>query len=130
MKIKMILHITTQRQWNKAQVTGLYYPEHFELDGFIHCSSAAQVLNVADSFYRGQADLLLVCIDPKKVEAPLKYEPPVHPHGGFDPSPSDTIDLYPHIYGPLNLDAVVMVEAFRPKPDGTFELPEFIAALV
>lgn len=126
----MILHITSKKQWDKAQVSGLYYPDNFTLDGFIHCSSAAQVLGVANNFYAGQTDLLLMCIDPKKVEAPLKYEPPIHPHGGYDPSPTDTIDLYPHIYGPLNLDAVVMVEDFVARPDGRFDLPEIIAALV
>jgi uncharacterized protein (DUF952 family) len=124
--MKIILHITSYAEWEEARTEGVYAPESLKKDGFIHCSTAMRVLDVANNFYQGQNDLLLVCIDKNKLQARVKYEPPVHP-GVYEPSPMDTVDLYPHIYGPVNLDAVVMVVEFPPNPDGTFDLPRMVA---
>jgi uncharacterized protein (DUF952 family) len=124
--MKIILHITTYDAWARARTEGVYAPESLKTDGFIHCSAVTRVIDVADNFYTGQKDLLLVCIDKEKLTSRLKYEPPVHP-GTYEASPSDTIDLFPHLYGPLNLDAVVMVVEFPPNDDGTFELPRMVA---
>ncbi len=128
MATKIILHIASRDAWEDALATGEYRTETLDIDGFIHCSTALQVLKVAERYYCGQEDLMLLCIDRKKVAPMLKYEPPVSP-SSFEPSPADTIDLYPHIYGPLNLEAVVMAVEFLPKPDGTFSLPNMVAEI-
>lgn len=108
----MILHITRRSDWEAAQAMGDYRLDSLDTEGFIHCSTPEQVLGPANELYRGQPELVLLVIDPSRLEARLVYE-----------------DLYasgiafPHIYGPLNLDAVVKVVPFPPGSDGSFELP-------
>lgn len=106
----MILHITHQDHWQQAQQIEIYQAESLITEGFIHCSQPEQVVWVANRFYRGQSSLVLLCIDPDLVEAEIKYE---------------TADeqLFPHIYGAINLDAIVDVLDFPPNPDGSFSLP-------
>src|SRR5712691_8131010 len=77
--------------------------------GFIHASTARQVTGVANSFYRGAPDLLVLVIDTDKLTAPLAYD--VVP-GADEP--------FPHIYGPLNPGAVIGTLPFEPGPDGSF----------
>jgi glutathione S-transferase len=77
--------------------------------GFIHASTADQVALVANAFYQGAPDLLLLVIDTERVDPEIRYE---HVPGQAAP--------YPHIYGPLNVDAVVAARPFGPGPDGQF----------
>lgn len=79
--------------------------------GFIHCSFAHQVRGVADAFYRGRSDVVLLTIDRSLVRAEIREEAP--PGGA---------DRFPHIYGPLNLDAVAAVEPIAMRVDGTLAL--------
>jgi uncharacterized protein (DUF952 family) len=108
-----IYHIATAAGWAQAQQDGHYTMSTLDRtlaqEGFIHASVAEQVTRVANAFYRGQPDLLLLVIDPALVEADIRYEP-----AGGQPLP------YPHIYGPLNLGAVVQTRSFTPAPDGQF----------
>jgi uncharacterized protein (DUF952 family) len=67
--------------------------------------------------------LVLLVIDPSKLEAELKWEPPAEP----EPTHAREGELFPHIYGPLNLDAVQEILAFEPDKDGKFTLPEELA---
>jgi len=108
----MILHITHRSDWEAAQATGEYRADSLAAEGFIHCSTVGQVLGPANEFYRGQDDLVLLVIDPARLAAELVYEDSYHIGTAF-----------PHIYGPLNLDAVTSVVPFPPLADGTFELP-------
>lgn len=107
----MILHITQQRDWEAAQKAGVYRGDTLASEGFIHCSTSQQVVTVANTFYRGQAGLVLLRIDPALVAPEIRWE---------EGAPGQR---FPHIYGPLNLDAVVAVIDFPPQPDGTFVLP-------
>ena len=118
-----ILHITHQNDWQAALESGAYQTPSLIKDGFIHCSTDAQALRVANNFYRGQTDLVLLVIDSDKLVALLKFEGPINPQTG-QPEP-DVQDLFPHIYGAINLEAVTKVVAFPPNPDGTFTLPKF-----
>ena len=127
--MKIILHITTLDEWAQARAAGVYAPESLAHEKFIHCSLASQVIEVANNYYTKQQDLLLVCIDPRYLESPLKYEPPFM-GDGTEPSPTGTLSLFPHIYGPLNLDAVIMVVEFPPEPNGTFTLPRLVRDIV
>ncbi len=117
-----ILHITHQTDWQAALEAGAYQSPTLAKDGFIHCSTDAQALRVADNFYRGQADLVLLVIDTDKLTAPLKFEGPINPQTGQPET--DVQDLFPHIYGAINLDAVTKVVPFPPNVGGTFTLPK------
>lgn len=110
--MNLILHIVSQTAWQTAVHRGSYRPDSFDADGFIHCSTPAQVLGPANSLFRGQAGLVLLCIDPDRVAAPIVYED-CYAAG----------EAFPHIYGELNLDAVLGVIRFPPAADGTFALP-------
>ncbi|HUH97861.1 MAG TPA: DUF952 domain-containing protein [Anaerolineales bacterium] len=115
-----ILHITSRKAWQAAQRAGQYAPPSLTSEGFIHCSTRAQVLPVAEKFYRGQTGLILLVIDPTRLASALKWEPP------FDGAPPPGVSgaaAFPHIHGPLNLEAVVQVLDFEPASDGQFVLP-------
>lgn len=115
----MILHITTRDEWHTAQKRGDYRAPSLETEGFIHCSMAKQVAHVANAFYRGQKGLVLLVIDEDHVQPEVKWEAPA---GAPAPGISES-DSFPHIYGPLNLDAVFEVVDFEPDETGSFQLP-------
>lgn len=108
----MILHITSRDDWEAAQVWGQYHADTLETEGFIHCSTPAQVLIPANALFRGRRDLVLLVIDPHHVDVPIVYED-CYQSG----------QVFPHIYGALPVEAVVRVVPFRPKEDGSFQLP-------
>ena len=116
----MIFHITSRTAWDEAQKRGDYRAEGFAREGFIHCSTLAQVLPVANNFYKGHSGLILLEIEPTLLSAKLKWEPPT---GGAPPPGVAKGDMFPHIYGPINIDAVVRTIDLTTKPDGTFDLP-------
>jgi uncharacterized protein (DUF952 family) len=116
----MIFHITNRKAWAEAQSKGEYIAESLASEGFIHCSTLAQVLPVADKFYKGQGGLVLLIIEPTLLSSTLKWEPP---SGGTPPLGVPAGDKFPHIHGPINLDAVVNVLDFVLDSDGTFHLP-------
>ncbi|WP_019156298.1 DUF952 domain-containing protein [Robertmurraya massiliosenegalensis] len=108
----MILHIMNKTDWSKAQEGTVYSPSSLNTDGFIHCSTKEQVLGVANFLFQGQEGLVLLCIDSKRVKAEVIYED-LYESG----------KLFPHIYGPLNIDAVERVIDFPANKDGDFEIP-------
>jgi uncharacterized protein (DUF952 family) len=108
-----IFHLTSRSSWSVAQKAGAYSADSLASDGFIHCSRAEQVLRVAEAFFAGQRGLALLVIDPGRLNAELRWEP------GTD-LPTES---FPHVYGPINLDAVVEVLDFEPGKDGKFHLP-------
>lgn len=116
-----IYHITHLRDWQAGQSSGWYRTASLEKEGFIHCSTAQQVARVANAFYQGQVDLVLLKIDEAQVQHEVRFEPPVHPQTG-QPEPGNP-DLFPHIYGALNADAVMQALPFHPGEDGQFTLP-------
>lgn len=108
----IILHITDREGWAKAEPEGRYVPEAFEAEGFIHCSTTEQVVGVANARFRARTGLILLVIDTGKVNAKIVYE---NLEGGSQ--------MFPHIYGALNVDAVARVAEFEPGGDGYFSLP-------
>ena len=112
-----IYHITSREEWQAAQAAGEYRADSLAAQGFIHASTAAQVTDTADLFYRGEDGLVLLCIDTSRVAATIKRE------AASGQGHAAGAGLFPHIYGPLNLDAVVQVLDFPCRVDGTFELP-------
>jgi len=115
----MILHIASKSDWNAAQTHGEYVAPSLDTEGFIHCSTEKQVLHVANAFYRGRTDLVLLKLDETGLKPELKWEPPA---GAPAPGISET-DLFPHLYGPINLTAVALALDFSPDSAGKFILP-------
>jgi uncharacterized protein (DUF952 family) len=118
----MILHITTPNEWEKAQLEGEYTAPSLQTDGFIHCSMIKQTVDTANIFFRGQSGLMLMCIDENKLKSECKYE---DPSGGGQHDPG-VGKLFPHVYGPINLSAVIKVVDFPSNDDGFFVLPNEI----
>jgi uncharacterized protein (DUF952 family) len=109
-----ILHITKQAAWVAAQQAGSYTAPSLATEGFIHFSTPEQVRWVAQQFYRDEPDLVLLEVDPALLTAELRYEESVP--GQF----------FPHLYGPLNLDAVRAAHPFAPDADGEFRVPTLV----
>jgi uncharacterized protein (DUF952 family) len=109
----LIYHIATTADWDRACRDGEYTTSTrgrtLAEEGFIHASTASQVALVANAFYQGEPDLLLLVIDTALVGPEIRYE---HVPGQASP--------YPHIYGPLNASAVVEARSFGPGSDGQF----------
>jgi uncharacterized protein (DUF952 family) len=111
--VSIIYHIALAGDWEQALEDGQYSisTRGLTLDevGFIHSSTAAQVAAVANAYYKGASDLLLLVIDTTRVSAEIRWE---DVPGSQAP--------YPHIYGPLNTDEVIEARPFEPGPDGVF----------
>jgi glutathione S-transferase len=109
----LIYHIALDRDWRDAQAAGEYRVSTrgrtLEEEGFIHCSDAHQVAAVANSFYTGAAGLVLLTIDSDRLSSELRYERVA----GAD-------EAFPHVHGPLDVNAVIRVSRFEPGADGTF----------
>jgi uncharacterized protein (DUF952 family) len=101
----------TQAAWDEAARAGSYRADTLETEGFIHCSQADQVARVANARFCGREDLVLLWIDPARVRAQIKYE-----------DASDGSGTFPHIYGPLDIDAVARVTEYR-ESEGEFQQP-------
>ena len=117
----MILHIVKRHDWEDAIRKGEYAPASLETEGFIHCSTAAQVVGTADLFYRGQSDLIIVCLEEGQLTSRLIYEPAAR----VGDRRADA--LFPHIYGPLNLEAVSEICEFPCDAEGRFVLPNTLS---
>lgn len=111
-----LLHLLPADEWAAAPDAGELAPASLAEHGFVHLSSAEQVALPATRLFRGRDDLLLLVVDPDLLGAEVRWEPGL---------PSDPADLrFPHLYGPLPLDAVVATVEYRPDDDGTFSAPQ------
>jgi len=117
----VIFHIAIRADWEAALHIGSYAPPSLGAEGFIHCSTRAQIISTANLFYRGRRDLMLISIDETRLGAPLSYEAPASAQDARAAS------LFPHIYGALNLDAVTGADPFPCSSDGSFELPSVVS---
>ena len=116
---EFIYHITTRPPGLPRSRQGIIPPDSLASQGFIHCSKVDQILRVANNYYSGQTGLVILEIDPARLEPGLRWEP------GAD----KTDELFPHLYGPLNLDAVMRVVDFAPASGGKFSLPPSIGKI-
>jgi uncharacterized protein (DUF952 family) len=95
-----IYHVTTAEEWTSAQKTGAYTSPSLNDEGFIHCSSdQAQVKGVLERYFAGKTNLVALVIDTDLLKSRFIYE--------WSPSTADT---FPHVYGPINTDAVTEVQ--------------------
>lgn len=117
----IILHIIPEGVWARVQQYADYRGDTLDAEGFIHFSTPAQVTATANRRFKGHTGLLLLVVDPAKLAHELKYEAPFE--GTAAPGDDYRDQRFPHLYGPLNLDAVLDALPFPPGDDGTFTLP-------
>ena len=116
--VQWLYHIATAPDWDQARQDGEYRTStrgrSLSEEGFIHASTAAQVLPVANAVYQDeQQDLLLLVLDSSRITAEIRREPVP---GWADP--------FPHIYGPLDVAAVVAAVPLERDPAGSFRWPD------
>lgn len=119
---RLIFHLTTPAQWQQAQRAGSYQADSLKTEGFIHASTLQQVITVANAFYRSQSELILLCLDLDRLTAAIRWESPVHPSSTAADAIAET-EVFPHIYGAINLDAVQDAIALTKNEAGAFYLP-------
>lgn len=98
----VIFHLAEAAWWDPTAPE--YAPAEFASDGFVHCSTAEQLRDVATSFYSDRTDLVLLTIDPRRLHPELRWEP------GSHGEPDD----FPHVYGAINRDAIVVARPYVP----------------
>jgi uncharacterized protein (DUF952 family) len=102
-----IVHICSRSDWAAALKKWTYQADSLAAIGFIHCSMPSQVLGTANQYFPGRTDLMLVWVDPHHLEAEVRWE-------------AGDAGIFPHVYGPINLEAVTAVLDFPPDEDGVF----------
>jgi uncharacterized protein (DUF952 family) len=107
-----LYHITPRASWTQASAGGSYAGDTLATEGFIHCSTRSQVLEVANRLFRGRQGLVLLVLDPGRIEDRIAWE---NLEGGRE--------LYPHVYGPIPREAVRSVVELPAGPNGSFSLP-------
>ncbi|QTL02818.1 DUF952 domain-containing protein [Aquabacter sp. L1I39] len=112
----VVFKITPAAPWALAEAAGRFEGAPVDLaDGYIHFSTADQVVETAAKHFAGQADLLLVAVDATLLGEGLRWEPS---RGGA---------LFPHLYGPLPLTAVRWVKPLPLGADGAHAFPDVSA---
>ncbi|MEI9953127.1 MAG: DUF952 domain-containing protein [Pseudomonadota bacterium] len=106
-----VFHITERGAFAAALESGAYEAESLQAEGFIHCSTRAQVLRSAARFFGGKSGLVLLCVDAERLGTSLRYE-------------AADGEAFPHCYGAIPLEAIPAVIDFPCRPDGSFALPE------
>ena len=104
----MILHLMPRPAWEQWRVAGTYEPPSLASEGFVHCTGNDDLmLAVANRFYSGEpGEVVVVTLDEGRLTREVRWEAPAHPDGT---APTDNEPLFPHVYGPLDREAVVRV---------------------
>ncbi len=110
--------MTDKASWERAKTLGVFHGE-LEDQGFVHLLEPDQVLKIANASFAGREDLLLLVLHRARVRSSI-----------FEADLYKTGELFPHILGTLNLEAVMMVLDFPPSDDGTFKMPMRLTMLM
>ena len=94
----MIFHIAEKSVWEACGKLDSYVPSEYLNEGFVHCSKLSQIEKTAHNYYRGRTDLVLLELDPEKLQSVLRYE---NLNGGEE--------NFPHVYGELHKSAIIQV---------------------
>ncbi|HMN13603.1 MAG TPA: DUF952 domain-containing protein [Bellilinea sp.] len=108
---RFIYHIITDQAYKAALNLGEYRAESLANEGFIHFSTMEQVLGTAQRFYKEHNDLVLLEVDTDVVRSEIRIEE------------SEPGNWFPHLYGPLNLDAITGSRQFTKDEAGEFVFP-------
>lgn len=104
--------------WEAVRNNPMLYESTLSREGFIHACQWRQLNRVANTYFQGVNELTLLAVNPAKVMPPIRWE-----------ESRSTGDVYPHIYGTLNLDAVTQAQTLERGADGRFEIPSIEPAL-
>jgi uncharacterized protein (DUF952 family) len=110
--VATLVHICGRREWAAASSSGELRPASLSDHGFVHLSPVEQVHWPANRLYAGRTDLVLLYLNADRLGAPIRWE------RGVPTDPAAM--LFPHLYGPLPVEAVIAVTPYLPKPDGSF----------
>jgi uncharacterized protein (DUF952 family) len=105
-----LFHLLDAAEWEQALEAGRYAPSSLAREGFIHLSTEAQLLGTATKWFAGRDRLCVLELASDRLLAELRYEPVGD-------------QRFPHLYGGLNLDAVVEVGTLSRGADGVFSMP-------
>jgi uncharacterized protein (DUF952 family) len=103
--------VLTADQWVTLSAGVFHGAAIDKADGFIHLSTASQLTETADRHFTGQNDLIIVAIDLRVLGSAVRWEPSRHGQ------------LFPHVYAPLVLEAVIAWRPLERQPDGSVRLP-------
>jgi uncharacterized protein (DUF952 family) len=111
--VRRIYKICSASAWREAERQGVYRGSADDIrDGFIHFSLASQVAETAKKHFFGQTALFLIAVNADALGEALRWEP------------SRNDELFPHLYGELDLGAVTAIHDLSARPDGTHDIPE------
>ena len=108
--MSIILHITQNKQWKEAKLSGIYRGDTLDTEGFIHCSTPKQIIPTANRFFLHKQGLIVLFIDTDRIQSEIRYEA------------AENGKIFPHIYGVLNTNAVLKVLELSAGEDGRFQL--------
>lgn len=106
----LIYHIADSNGWERAQTNGRYVHPSLSSEGFIHTSTKEQLENTANRYFKLDPEITVLYIEEDSVDEAIKLEPATNG------------ELFPHIYGTLNIEAVVQTRVFKRDADGTFHI--------
>jgi uncharacterized protein (DUF952 family) len=109
---QLLLHLAPSERWRAWPAGQPYLPAEYERDGFVHCTAGDELLlRVANHHYQATpGKFVLLVIDQQLLTAPVRWEAP----------PDGLAPAFPHIYGPIDLAAIVAVRPVRRAPNGLF----------
>ena len=100
----IIYHITQPEIWNHPKPDGLFYGDSLSQLGFIHCCTKNQISGVLKNWFAGKKDLLILEIEVEKIDVKVIFE-----------NLEGNSELFPHIYGAVNLEAIQSVNEIDPE---------------
>jgi uncharacterized protein (DUF952 family) len=123
----LIFHIVEEKEYLRLIGSDAYFPAGFSECGFVHCALEGSVVSIADDYYSSVEErLLLLMIDPSKLQSETRYEAAV-PGQGAGTRHLSTSPVFPHIYGPINFAAVEGVGILHKEQHGYVWPKDFIS---
>lgn len=110
--MRLTYHATPKAHFDALDPTEPYLPADYETDGFIHCTDGAEALSIVlTTYYKDEpGDWVVLYLDADRITSPVHYDDPAQ--------------IFPHVYGPINRDAIVAVKDVGRAADGTFLRPQ------
>jgi len=110
--LRLTYHATTKAHFESLHPTKPYLPPDFDADGFIHCTDGAEAPSIVlTTYYKDEpGDWVVAYVDADRITSPVRYD--------------DRAEVFPHVYGPINRDAILAVKEIGLVEDGTFLGPE------
>lgn len=111
MREDLLFHITTKNDWKNLNNSGTYEPESLDSEGFIHCSTGAQVEEIANRLFADKDEIMLLVIDATMLRDDIKYE-----------KDEETGEKFPHLYCSLSNNAIIDKITIKAEDNGTFNI--------